>query len=219
MTRELEILLESLGPILRAGLFVTIPLSLLSFMVGIVIAVLTAAAKLSANKLLRGIASFYVWVIRGTPLLVQLFIVFFGLPSVGIVLDPWPAGILAFGLNFGAYASESIRGAILSVPKGQLEAAESLGMTGTQIFARVILPQTTRVAVPALVGNFISLVKQTALASTVTIMDMFLVAQRYVSYYYETMLIYVEVAVIYLAMTTVLSWVQKKVEIHFSKYV
>lgn len=219
MTREWEILLDSLGPIIEAGILVTIPLSLFSFFLGIVIAIIAAVGKLSSNKLIHSMAAFYVWVIRGTPLLVQLFIVFFGLPSVGIVLDPWPAGILAFGLNFGAYASESIRGAILSVPKGQVEAAESLGMTDGQVFFRVIMPQTTRVAIPALVGNFISLVKQTSLASTVTIMDMFLVAQRYVSYYYETMLIYLEVAVLYLLMTTVLTWVQRKVEIYFSKYV
>ncbi|WP_277630497.1 amino acid ABC transporter permease [Atopococcus tabaci] len=192
--------------------------SSLSFLFGIVLAVAAAAGKRSSNKLIKSIASFYVWIIRGTPLIVQLFIVFFGLPSVGVVLDPWPAGILAFGLNFGAYASESIRGAILSVPKGQIEAAESLGMSGRQVFFRVVLPQTIRVAVPALMGNFISLVKQTSLASTVTIMDMFLVAQ-YVSYYYETMLIYLEVAVLYLLMTTVLTWVQKKVEIRFSTYV
>lgn len=219
MTRELGIVLDSLWPIIRAGLFVTIPLSILSFLFGIVLAVAAAAGKLSSNKLIKSIASFYVWIIRGTPLIVQLFIVFFGLPSVGVVLNPWPAGILAFGLNFGAYASESIRGAILSVPKGQIEAAESLGMSGRQAFFRVVLPQTIRVAVPALMGNFISLVKQTSLASTVTIMDMFLVAQRYVSYYYETMLIYLEVAVLYLLMTTVLTWVQKKVEIRFSTYV
>ncbi len=140
MTRELGIVLDSLWPIIRAGLFVTIPLSILSFLFGIVLAVAAAAGKRSSNKLIKSIASFYVWIIRGTPLIVQLFIVFFGLPSVGVVLDPWPAGILAFGLNFGAYASESIRGAILSVPKGQIEAAESLGMSGRQVFFRVVLP-------------------------------------------------------------------------------
>lgn len=219
MSRELEILSESFWPIVQAGLTVTVPLSLLSFIFGIVVAILTATAKLSSHKLLSGLAAFYVWVIRGTPLLVQLFIIYFGLPSVGIVLDAWPAGIIAFGLNFGAYASESIRGAILSVPKGQIEAAESLGMTASQVFFRVTLPQTTRVAIPALVGNFIALVKQTSLASTVTIMDMFLTAQRYISLYYETMLIYLEVAALYLAMTTVLTHIQKKVEIHFSRYV
>lgn len=219
MSREMTILIDSFWPIMEAGLKVTIPLAFFSFLLGIVVAVITALAKLSSNRFIRGLASFYVWIIRGTPLLVQLFIVYFGLPNIGITLDAWTAGIWAFGINFGAYASESIRGAILSVPKGQIEAAESLGMSEQQVFFRIIIPQMIRVAVPSLMGNFISLVKQTSLASTVTIMDMMLVSQRYVQIYFETMLIYLEVAAIYLAMTTVLSWLQKKVEIKFSQYV
>lgn len=219
MSRELTILIESFWPIVRGALTVTIPLSVFAFLFGIVIAVFTAVAKLSQNRVFQKIAAFYVWVIRGTPLLVQLFIIYFGLPSVGVILDPWTAGIIGFGLNFGAYASESIRGALVSVPKGQIEAAESLGMSPRQVLFRVVLPQAVRVAVPALVGNFISLVKQTSLASTLTLMDMFLVAQRYVSYYYETMLIYLEVAVLYLALTTVLTHLQRKIEVRFSEYV
>ncbi|WP_289942919.1 amino acid ABC transporter permease [Tetragenococcus halophilus] len=190
MERQLEIIHESFFDILEAGVKVTIPLAVFSFMVGIILAVLVASARLSNNRILQKMAAFYVWIIRGTPLLVQLYIIFFGLPSLGVTLEPWPAGILAFAVNFGAYASEAIRGAITSVPKGQIEAAESLGMSSFQVFWRAVLPQAVRVAIPALMGNFISLVKQTSLASTVTIMDLMLTADRYVSRYYETMLIY-----------------------------
>lgn len=219
MERQLEIIHESFFDILEAGVKVTIPLAVFSFMVGIILAVLVASARLSNNRILQKMAAFYVWIIRGTPLLVQLYIIFFGLPSLGVTLEPWPAGILAFAVNFGAYASEAIRGAITSVPKGQIEAAESLGMSSFQVFWRAVLPQAVRVAIPALMGNFISLVKQTSLASTVTIMDLMLTADRYVSRYYETMLIYLEVAVIYLLFTSILTWLQGKVEQRFSTYV
>lgn len=219
MERQLEIIDASFFDILKAGIRVTIPLAVFSFMVGILLAVLLASARLSTNRIFQRIAAFYVWIIRGTPLLVQLYIIFFGLPSLGVTLDPWPAGIIAFAVNFAAYASESIRGAITSVPKGQIEAAESLGMSSLQVFWRVVLPQAVRVAIPALMGNFISLIKQTSLASTVTIMDLMLTADRYVSRYYETMLIYLEVAVIYLLFTSILTWLQGKVEKRFSTYV
>lgn len=219
MERQLEIIDDSFFDILKAGISVTIPLAVFSFLVGILLAVLIASARLSSYRILQKIAAFYVWIIRGTPLLVQLYIIFFGLPSLGVSLEPWPAGIIAFAVNFGAYASESIRGAITSIPKEQIEAAESLGMSSFQVFWRAILPQAVRVAIPALMGNFISLVKQTSLASTVTIMDLMLIADRFVSRYYETMLIYLEVAVIYLLFTSILTWLQGKVEKRFSTYV
>lgn len=219
MSREMMIFTESFWPIVKAGFFVTIPLALSSFVIGIVIAAVTAIFRLSNNKFLSKLAAGYVWVIRGTPLLVQLFIVYFGLPSIGIVLNEWIAGIIAFSINFGAYASESIRGAILSVPKGQIEAAKSLGMSSRQITTRIVLPQATRVATPALMGNFIGLFKQTSLASTVTILDMMMTAQRYVSVYYSTMQIYIEVALVYLFFTTIFTIIQGKTERYFSRYV
>ncbi len=219
MSREMMIFTESFWPILKAGFVVTIPLALSSFLIGIVIAVFTAVFRLSPNKLLSNLAKFYVWIIRGTPLLVQLFIIYFGLPSIGIVLNEWLAGVIAFSINFAAYASESIRGAILSVPEGQIEAAKSLGMSTQQIFMRTILPQTVRIAVPSLMGNFIGLFKQTSLASTVTILDMMVTAQRYVSVFFATMQIYLEVAVIYLFFTTIFTFIQHQTERYFSRYV
>lgn len=129
MNRELTVLLESFWPILKAGLTMTIPLSIISFAIALVIAVAVALIKLSNMRVLKFFVAIYVWIFRGTPLLVQLFIAFYGLPKLGLTLDAWTAAIVVLALNTGAYASESIRAAILSIPKGQWEAAESLGMT------------------------------------------------------------------------------------------
>lgn len=212
------ILQDSFCPIFKAALTVTLPITIAASLFGLALATLTAIGRLSHRKWIQQIAAGYVWIIRGTPLLVQLFIVYFGLPNIGIVLDAWLSGILALGISFGAYASESIRGAILSVPTGQIEAAKSLGMTNRQIYQRIIIPQAIRVAVPSLMGNFIALFKQTSLVSTVTIMDMMFTAQRYVSIYFETMLIYIEVALIYLFFTSIFSWLQDKTEAHYSRH-
>ena len=204
------ILQDSFWPIFKAALTVTLPITITASLFGLALATLTAIGRLSHRKWVQQIAAGYVWIIRGTPLLVQLFIVYFGLPNIGIVLDAW--------ISFGAYASESIRGAILSGPTGQIEAAKSLGMTNRQVYQRIIIPQAIRVAVPSLMGNFIALFKQTSLVSTVTIMDMMFTAQRYVSIYFETMLIYIEVALIYLFFTSIFSWLQAKTEAHYSRH-
>ena len=218
MSRELTILSESFWPIFKAAFMVTLPITLAACLLGLVLATLTAVARLSNHSFFNAVAKFYVWIIRGTPLLVQLFIIYFGLPNIGITLDAWVAGVLSLGLSFGAYASESIRGSILSVDSGQVEAAKSLGMSSRQVFTRTIFPQAVRIAVPSLMGNFIALFKQTSLVSTITIMDMMFTAQRYVSVYFETMLIYLEVALIYLFFTSIFSWLQAKTEAHYSRY-
>ena len=219
MEREWLIFQASFWPILKAGLLVTLPLSLMALLIGMVIATLTALARLSKSPWLSQPARFYVWLIRGTPLLVQLFIVYFGLPNIGITLDAWVAGVLALSLSFGAYASESIRGALLSVPQGQVEAALSLGMSKKQVFFCTVLPQAIRIAVPPLMGNFIGLFKQTSLVSTVTIMDMMFTAQRYVSVYFETLLIYLELAVLYLIFTSIFTQIQARIEAYYSRFV
>ena len=148
---------------------------------------------------------FYVWIIRGTPLLVQLFLIFYGLPSVGILLDAFPAALIGFTLNVGAYTSEVIRAAISSVPKGQWEASFSIGMNWSQAIRRTVLPQALRVAVPPLSNTFISLVKDTSLAAAITVPEMFQTAQRIVAVTYEPLILYVEAALIYLAISSVLS--------------
>ena len=144
---------------------VTIPLTIISFVLGLAIALAVALVRLSSNVVLSNVARFYISIIRGTPLLVQLFIVFFALPEFGMCFDPFPAAVIAFSLNVGGYAAEIIRSAILCVPKGQWEAAETIGLNYAGALRRIILPQATRVAVPPLSNTLISLVKDTSLAS------------------------------------------------------
>lgn len=219
MSRELEIVLNSIWPLLKAGLVVTIPLSLISFAIALVIAIITALLKLSNFKILKFIFSTYVWIFRGTPLLVQLFLVFYGLPKAGITLDPWVAAIITFSLNTGAYASESIRASILSIPKGQWEAAESLGMTYWQVLRRVIAPQTIRISLPPVTNDFIDLVKGTSLAASITIAEMFMIGQQIVAFTYEPLAIYSLVAAIYLIFVSILTIIQGKLEKYASKYI
>ncbi|MCI5775972.1 MAG: amino acid ABC transporter permease [Aerococcus sp.] len=201
-----------------AGITVTIPLALLSFIFGMIFAIVTALARISKSKLLNGIFYVYVWLFRGTPLLVQLFIVYFGLPKIGIQFNTWTAAILTFSLNTGAYASETIRSAILSIPKGQWEAAQSLGMTRTQVLKRIIGPQAFRVSLPPLFNSFIGLVKDTSLASNVTMVEMFMVSQRIAARTYEPLLLYVLVALVYLVMCTLLNIIQDKMETRLQRY-
>jgi cystine transport system permease protein len=128
----LQLMADSLAPLLWAGLVFTIPLTLLSFVLGLTLGLITAIGRLFGAAPVVAVARFYVWVIRGTPLLVQLFVIFYGLPSIGILLDAFPAALIGFTLNIGAYSSEIIRAVISSVPKGQWEAAYSIGMSARQ---------------------------------------------------------------------------------------
>jgi cystine transport system permease protein len=157
--------------------------------------------------------------IRGTPLLVQLFVIFYGLPSIGVTIDPWPSAVIAFSLNVGGYAAEVIRAAILSVPTGQWEAGYMVGMSRGRTLRRIILPQAARVSVPPLSNTFISLVKDTSLASLILVAEMFRKAQEITSFTYEFMLIYVEAALIYWIFCTVLSFAQSRVERKLEQYV
>ncbi|MFL0245824.1 amino acid ABC transporter permease [Candidatus Clostridium stratigraminis] len=217
--RIINILKDSFFPMLKAGLQFTVPLTLVSFILGLVLALLTALARLSKFKPLALIARFYVWIIRGTPLLVQLFIIFYGLPMAGITLNELTAAIIGFTLSVGAYNSEVIRAAILSIPKGQWEAAYSIGMTDNQALRRVILPQAARVSIPPLANSFISLVKDTSLAAAITVAEMFQIAQRITAATYEPLWIYCEVAVIYLIFCSILSALQNKLEKRLARYV
>ncbi|GAA4369286.1 amino acid ABC transporter permease [Paeniglutamicibacter cryotolerans] len=210
---------SSLGPLVLGGLKGTIPLSLASFAIGLVIALLMALMRLSANKLVSFIARAYISVIRGTPLLVQLFVIFFGLPSIGVTLSPWPSAIIAFSLNVGGYAAEVIRAAILSVPRGQWEAGYTIGMSSTRTLIRVILPQAARVSVPPLSNTFISLVKDTSLASLILFSEMFRKAQEIAAFSQEFMLVYLEAALIYWVFCLVLSTGQSKLEERLDRHV
>ncbi|NQD87378.1 ABC transporter permease subunit [Paenarthrobacter sp. CM16] len=175
--------------------------------------------RLSPNWLLSGIGRFYVSVIRGTPLLVQLFVIFFGLPSIGVRLDPWPSAIIAFSLNVGGYAAEIIRAAILSVPKGQWEAGNTIGMSRPQTLVRIILPQAARVSVPPLSNTFISLVKDTSLASLILVTELFRNAQQIAAFSQEFMALYLQAALVYWVICLVLSTAQSAVERRLDRYV
>src|SRR6478735_6001396 len=214
----LQLMTDSLAPLLWAGLVFTIPLTLLSFTFGLVLGLITAIARLFGAWPFVMLVRFYVWIFRGTPLLVQLFLIFYGLPSVGIVLDAFPAALIGFTLNIGAYPSEIIRAVISSVPRGQWEAAYSIGMSWSQAMRRTILPQAARVAVPPLSNTFISLVKDTSLAAAITVPELFQTAQRIVATTYEPLILYIEAALIYLALSSVLSALQTKLEARLGRY-
>jgi cystine transport system permease protein len=214
----LSLMVDSLPSLLWACLLFTVPLTLLSFVLGLGVGFLVAITRLFAPWPLAAIVRFYVWIIRGTPLLVQLFLIFYGLPSIGIVLDAFPAALIGFTLNVGAYTSEIVRAVLLAVPKGQWEAAYSIGMTWPQAMRRTILPQATRIAVPPLSNTFISLVKDTSLAAAITVPELFRAGQRIVATTYEPLILYVEVALVYLVVSSVLSGLQGRVEKRFSRY-
>ena len=214
-----ELVWSSLGPLLAGAIAGTIPLALASFGLGLLLALLVALMRLSRNRLLSAVARIYISVIRGTPLLVQLFVIFYGLPSVGITISPWPSAIIAFSLNVGGYAAEVIRAAILSVPKGQWEAGHTIGMSRHQTLVRIILPQAARVSVPPLSNTFIGLVKDTSLASLILVTELFRVAQQVAAFSQEFMLLYLEAAVIYWIICLVLASGQSALEKRLDRYV
>ncbi|MFQ2448776.1 amino acid ABC transporter permease [Aeromonas caviae] len=205
-------MIDSFWPLLSAGLIFTVPLTLITFVLGVVLGLSVALARLYGPAPLVILVRFYVWLIRGTPLLVQLFLIFYGLPSAGIVLDAFTAAVIGFTLNIGAYSSEIIRATLAAIPKGQWEAAYSIGMNWPQVMWRVILPQAARIAVPPLSNTFISLVKDTSLAAAVTVPELFQAAQRLASVTYEPLILYIETALIYLMFSSVLSTLQDRLE-------
>ncbi len=206
--RILDLLITSFPRILVMGLKVTIPLTLLAFAAGLFIALVVAMIRELEIPVLSQICKLYVWIFRGTPLLVQLFIIFFGLPAVGITLDAFPAAVIAFSLNEGAYTSEIMRGAISAIPRGQYEAGYSVGMNYFQIMRRIVLPQAFRVAFPPLFNELIALVKNTSLAASITVSEMFREAQKIAARTFEPFALYCEVALIYLIICTVLTRLQ-----------
>lgn len=214
-----ELFKDSLWPMIQGAISYTIPLAIISFILGLVIALITAIMRLSNYKILSYTAKMYVSAIRGTPLLVQLFIIFYGLGSIGIIIDPFPSAIIAFSINVGAYASEIIRASILSIPKGQWEAAITIGMNHRQTLRRIILPQAARVSIPPLSNTFISLVKDTSLASLILVTELFRKAQEIAARTYDFMLLYVEAALIYWVICFVLSLFQGMIEKRLERYV
>ena len=218
MGNWLPLFLDSFPQILIRGIMVTIPLTVISFGFALVIALAVAMVQLVRVPVLTQICRFYIWIFRGTPLLVQLFVVFYGLPRAGILIDPFPAAVLVFSLNEGAYCAETMRAAILSVPEGQMEAGQCVGMSYLQTMRRIVLPQAFRIAFPPLSNSLIAMVKDTSLAANITVTEMLMVTQRIVSRTYEPLLLYVEVGLIYLLFSTVLTFAQREGEKRLSTY-
>ena len=216
--RLIGILVDSFWKILLPGLKMTIPLTVISFTFAMLIAVVVALIQHVKVPVLTQLCRFYIWVVRGTPLLVQLFVVFYGLPKVGILLDPFPAAVIVFSINEGAYCAETMRGALEAVPVGQIEAGYCVGMSYLQIMRRIVLPQALRTAFPALSNSLIAMVKDTSLASNITVMEMFMATQRIVARTYEPLALYCEVGLIYLMFSTVLTWVQRWGEKRLATY-
>jgi len=208
-----------------AGIKYTVPLALVSFVIAVIIAAIVAVLrayvphttgwKLFGWRVIKFLLWFYVWLFRSTPMLVQLFVVFYGLPKLGISwLSPsgWAAAVWVLSLNTAAYASEAVRAAITSIPDTQREAAAALGMTDAQIFIRIILPQAARISIPTLANSFISLVKDTSLASVVTIVEMFYLSQQLAAVNFEPLQMYLLVAAIYAIFVSILSIPQRYIQ-------
>jgi cystine transport system permease protein len=214
-----ELVRESLAPIASGAVKGTIPLALVSFAVGLVLALAIALARMSALLPLSLAARFVISLVRGTPLLVQLFLIFYGLPSIGVTIPPWPSAVIAFSINVGGYAAETIRASILSVPVGQWEAGYTVGMSRGLTLRRIILPQAARVSVPPLSNTFISLVKDTSLASTILVTELFREAQQIAAFSSEFLLVYAEAAVVYWVICLVLATAQDRLEKRLDRHV
>ena len=216
--RLVSILADSFWKILLPGLTATIPLTVIAFSLAMVIAVAAALVQFARIKVLRQLCRLYIWVFRGTPLLVQLFVVFYGMPRVGIVIEPFPAAVIVFSLNEGAYCAEIIRAALESVPPGQLEAGYCAGMSYLQTMRRIILPQAMRTAFPSLSNSLIAMVKDTSLAANITVVEMFKATEQINARVYEPLALYIEVGLIYLMFSTALTKLQSMGEKRLNVY-
>lgn len=214
-----QLVVANLWPLAKAAITKTIPLTVISFIIGLAIALAVALARLSPNRILNAVARFYISIIRGTPLLVQLFIVFFALPELNIKIDPFPAAVIAFSLNIGGYAAEIIRSAIMSIPKGQWEAAQTIGHGYLGALRRIVLPQAARVAVPPLSNTLISLVKDTSLASTIMVTELLRTAQIAAAPTFEFFALYGTAAMYYWVICLALSFAQGRVERRLERHV
>lgn len=213
-----EVVQDAAGPMAWGVVKGTIPLTIISFVAGLAIALAVALARMSGTRWLRVPARVYISLIRGTPLLVQLFVIFYGLPQLGIKLPGFPAACLALSLNVGGYAAEIIRGSILSVPRGQFEAATTIGMSYRQTMRRIVLPQASRIAVPPLSNTLLSLVKDTSLVSVVLVTEVLREAVKAASLTGEFLPLYVLAAAYFWVICFLLSIAQGKLEDKLGRY-
>ena len=216
--RIINILAEGFGKIMLASIQVTIPLTIIGFTLAMIIAIAMAMIQYAKVPVLTQFARFYIWILRGTPHLVQLFLAYYGLPKVGIVLDSFACAVIVFSLNEGAYCAETMRSALEAVPAGQLEAGYCVGMNYFKIMQKIVLPQAFRTAFPPLSNSLIAMLKDTSLVAEITVADMFMAAQKIVGRTYEPLWLYIEVALVYLFFSTILTILQKRFEKKLSAY-
>lgn len=205
-------------PILLKGSIMTVELTVITLIFGTILGVLLALLKLSKNVALRTISGFYTWIFRGTPLLLQLFFFYYGLPFIGITLTPFSAAVLGLGLNCAAYMAEIIRGGIQSIDKGQFEAAKALGFTYTDTMRRIILPQTFKVIIPPVGNEFIAMLKDTSLVSTIAMVELMRSAQQMYATTFKPIEVFLTAGILYLLMTTIFtgafSLIEKKLAVY-----
>lgn len=210
--KTIELLISSFPKILEYGLKVTLPLAVIAFILSTVLAVFVAMVQYARTPVLKEICRIYIWIIRGTPLLVQLMVAFYGLPLFGVSINPFLMAVIVFTINEGAYSAETMRAAMEAVPAGQLEAGYCVGMNYMQIMWHIILPQAFRTAFPSLFNALISMVKDTSLASSITVVEMFTRTKQIAGQSYNYLPLYIEVALVYLLFCTILTFIQKKGE-------
>ncbi|WP_397538368.1 amino acid ABC transporter permease [Rummeliibacillus pycnus] len=213
----MDLVIENI-PFLLKGAYYTLLITVVSMFFGLIIGLLAAIARIKGNRFLRNIARVYVSIIRGTPPLVQLVIVYYGLVDYGIELGPLTAAYIALSINIGAYVSEAFRGAIQSVPKGQIEAALATGMTEKQAMRRIIIPQAIRYAIPPLGNTFVGMLKETSLVSVIAVTELMRSAQLLVAQYYVYMPFYLSIGIMYWVMSTIFTFILNKIEKRLSVY-
>jgi polar amino acid transport system permease protein len=199
-------------PFILSGVPITIFVSLVSIGLAVVLAVFGALGRLSPSPYLNGIASFYVSFFRGTPLLLQISFIYFALPQMGVVLPEIPTGIIALGLNYGAYMTEVFRSGIQAVPHGQVEAALSLGMSNRMTFRRIVVPQAFRIVTPAIGNDFIAMLKDSSLVSVIGVQELLYKAQNAGRPNHRSMQTLIIAAIVYWIMTIVFSYFQTRIE-------
>jgi polar amino acid transport system permease protein len=204
--------IEEWAGFILGGAGITILVCVASIALATGLAIVGALARLSRNTVVYALASFYVSLVRGTPLLVQIFFIYFALPQVGIIIDPIPAGILALGFNYGAYMTEIFRAGIQAVPRGQREAAEALGLPERLIMRRIVLPQATRIVIPAIGNDFISMIKDSALLSAITVQEVLNRASVAGRPTLHTLQAFLIAALIYWVLTIIFSLGQERLE-------
>jgi len=214
---EIWDLLQQAAPIMLKGVGYTLLFALSSMLGGLALGFLLAIARIAPWKMVQWPAAVYVSLMRGTPLLVQIFIVYYGLPSIGIEFSPLTAGVLTLSLNTGAYLSESLRGAILGVGKGQWAASFSLGLNYPQTLRHIVLPQAIRIAVPAMSNTLISLIKDTSLVSVITVTELMLSTKEMIAVTFRPLPLYIAAAMVYWVLSLCFEALQHRLEQRLGK--